>query len=539
MRRTALILFVVAACDGRIVTPVPSGGPPPPPPPPPPPLVCNDKPHPAATDLRRLTVTQYQNAIHDIFDGQVAASDQYPGAYGTSASGYSTEASLYVIGEQGVDQLMNAAEDVAVNVSATLPSLLSCTTGDACFGTYLDTFGRRAYRRALTSDERAALTATYQAALTSGASFSDAVAIATSQLLQSPQFLYLVEDAAGTGRELSGDELATRLSFMLWDSVPDDALLDAAPQLTDPATLAAQAQRLLASSKADTTLARLLREWTQTKALTSSDKDLTTFPFFDAAYASSLNESFDRFAAAQLRTGTVSSLLTTTDAYVDENSAAAYGVSAPPAGQWAKVSLDATRYAGVGTQALVLASDAHANESSFVFRGRFIRKRMLCDVFGAPPANAQATFASIPLPANPTGKEVSSAILSNSACAACHALMNPAGLSLEHFDGAGRWRDAYASGRPIDVTGTLPQVDGASLSFTTQVDLFAQLAQSKDVESCTAKQMFRFTFSRLETDADACAVQAVQSALDASDGDLSKALLAVISSDAFSWRSDL
>lgn len=542
MRTTlAAVALLLTACNGNIVAPpvlgpddpgllVPGtgGGPA---------LGCSGR-HPATADLRRLTVRQYQNAIGDIFDGKVQPSASYPGAYGTSTSGFSTEPGLYAVGEQGASFVMAAAEEVALNLAPELPQLLGCSSGAACFGTYLDTFGRRAFRRALTGDERASLQTTFDAAVADGASFTEAAAIVTSQLLQSPQFLYAVEGAAGTGRALTGDELASRLAFMLWDSVPDDALLDAAPQLTDSAQLVAQAQRMLASPKADTALSRLLREWTQTSALTASDKDPAAFPYFDAAYATSLNTSFDRFAAAQLRTGTLTSLLTSTDAYVDAKVAPAYGVTAPPAGQWQKVALDASRYSGVGTQALVLASDAHPTESSFVFRGRFIRKRMLCDGFGAPPANAQATLAMITLPANPTGKEVAAAIESNATCASCHSLMNPAGLSLEHFDGAGRWRDTYSSGRAIDPSGAMPQVDGHALSFTTQVDLFAQLAQSHALASCTARQLFRYTFSRLDTAADACSVQAVQQALDGSGGDLSKALLAVVSTDAFSWRAD-
>jgi hypothetical protein len=543
MRTLIVAAALLTACDGRIFAPGTSLSSPDLPPPMPGPgpgpmmLDCSAR-HPATADLRRLTVHQYQNAIADIYQGQVQPSAAYPGAYGTSSSGFSTEPGLYAVGEQGATDLMTAAEDVALNVATALPQLLSCSSGATCFGTYLDTFGRRAFRRALTGDERASLQTTFDAATADGASFAEATAIATAQVLQSPQFLYAVEGASGSGRALTGDELASRLAFMLWDSVPDDALLDAAPMLTDSTQLAAQAQRMLASPKADTALARLLREWTQTSALTASDKDSTAFPFFTASYAASLNTSFDRFAAEQLRSGTLGSLLTSAEAYVDANLAPSYGVTAPPAGQWQKVALDATRYSGVGTQGLVLASDAHPTESSFVFRGRFVRKRMLCDAFGAPPANAQATLAMIPLPMNPTGKEVSAAIVSNATCAACHSLMNPAGLSLEHFDGAGRWRDTYASGRAIDPSGTMPQVDGQAVTFTSQIDLFAQLAPSHALASCTARQMFRYTFSRLETDADACSVQAVQQALDASGGDLSKALLAVVSTDAFSWRAD-
>ncbi len=505
--------------------------------------VCNAGPYPAKTDLHRLTPAQYQHAILDVFDGAVQPSAQYPGAYGKSVTGYSTEEALNEVGDQSTEQLMNAAEEVALALAPQLGTLLPCSkqsgAGQACVDTFLSTFGKRAYRRPLTPDEHDALSTTWSTARTGGASFSEAVAIMSAHLLQSPQFLYWVEDAAGARRALSGYELASRLSLMLWDSVPDDALLAAADDgtLAQPEVLAAQASRLLASPKADTALARLLREWTATARLTPNDKDAAAFPTFDAAYAQSMNDSFDLFARDQLRAGTVSSLLTSTDAYVDAKMAAHYGVAAPPAGQWQKVQLDGSRYSGVMTQALVMATESHVNSSSYVFRGRTVLKRLLAQAFPAPPADAQAKFAALPMPTDPTGKDVSQVVNAAAGCSACHRLLDPPGLAYEHFDGLGQWRDAYSSGKPVDTTGTMALGSG-SFAFTSPVDLASQLAQVPELQHAVALQLFRFAFSRQETAEDACAVQSVQSALKGSGGNLGQALLAVTATDAFSWRAD-
>jgi hypothetical protein len=443
---------------------------------------------------------------------------------------------------------MFAAEDVALQVPAALAQLLPCsasTPGEPCVNTFLDRYGARAYRRPLLDAERTELLDEYRAGVASGASFPESMAMVVDHLLQMPQFLYLVERSAGTGRTLDGYELASRMSFMLTDAIPDDALLAAAPNLGDPAVLTAQATRLLASPSANTTLARFFREWTGTVQLSPGDKDQTVFPFFNAAYAASMNESFNRFVLDQVRNqGTLRTLLRSTDAFVDPTMASFFGVTAPPAGQWAKVALDGKRFSGVVTQPAMLGSLAHSSQPSFVFRGKFIRKQLLCEALGMPPANAQATFNTLPMPADPTGKDVSAAIIARSECAGCHALLNPAGLAFEQFDALGQWRTTYSSGKPIDPSGVLPSVGGRpgvaghDLTFSDQISMMEQLANEPQVATCVATQMFRFTFSRMDTSSDVCAIQAIGDALRASGGTLSDAILAVTRTDAFTHRSD-
>jgi len=397
---------------------------------------------------------------------------------------------------------------------------------------------RRAFRRSLTAEERAVLQTTFNDMRASGGDFADGIAQVTSAVLQSPQFLYVVEDAAGTGRQLNDVELASRLSFTLWGQGPDDELLNLAEQgtLHDPATLRSQAERLLADSRADVAIVRYFREWTETRSLLSSDKDRTVFPFFDQAYANALDESFNRFVVDQVRNGgTLQSLLTSTDAWVNDALAPSYGVAAP--GGWAKVQVDGGRYAGLMTHPLLLSGHAHTTESSFVFRGRLVQKRLLCTPMGDPPANALALFASVQLPEHPTGREVGDAINASPACAGCHRVLNPPGLALEHFDAVGRWRDQYSSGREITTPGTLEGI-ASPFGFSTPVDLAASLAQRPEATNCLSTQLFRFTFSRLDQPADACAIQSMGDAITASNGSLSEAMLAVVTTDAFSWRAD-
>lgn len=549
--------LLLAACDGSITghrsPSSPPGSPPGSPSGPPTQTddgryVCDDALHPAVTQARRLTPLEYRNSIAVLFDGRLSPSSQYPGTVGKSITGFSTEAALNDIGSGGAEQLMFAAEDVALQLPAALPQMLPCAAsspGESCVNSFLDVYGTRAYRRPLSASERTDLLDEYRAGVASGASFSQSMAMVVDHLLQMPQFLYLAEQAGGSGRALDGYELASRLSFMLTDSIPDDTLLAAAPNLGDPATIDAQATRLLASPRANTTLARFFREWTGTVQVTSADKDPLVFPSFDAAHAQSMNDSFDRFVLDQVRNqGTLRTLLRSTDAFVDSNMASFFGVPAPPAGQWAKIALDATRYSGVVTQPAMLASLAHSSESSFVFRGKFTRKQLLCENLGMPPPNAQQTFNTIPLPPNPTGKDISAAVVARAECSGCHALMNPAGLSFEQFDALGQWRTTYSSGKPIDPTGVLPQVGGRpgvaghDLTFTDHVSMMEQLAAEPQVATCLATQVFRFTFSRMDTPADVCAIQGIGDALKASGGTLGDGILAITATDAFTHRSD-
>ena len=209
--------------------------------------------------------------VRDVFEGEVEPSARYPGASAESETGFSTEATIHLPSEQGVERIADAAEEVALAVHDRVPALLPCASaGDrACATEFVAIFGRRAMRRTPTSDEQSLLLGTFDDAIADGATFEEAIAMMSALLLQLPQVLHVYEEIANDGRQLTGVEIASRLSFLFWDSIPDDELLDLAESggLDDPAVIAEQARRLLASSKADTALSRFIREWTHTSQL--------------------------------------------------------------------------------------------------------------------------------------------------------------------------------------------------------------------------------------------------------------------------------
>lgn len=269
--------------------------------------------------------------------------------------------------------------------------------------------------------------------------------------------------------------------------------------------------------------------------MSPADKSTALFPEFDAALAASVNDGFDRFAVGIVRDGgTLDDALRSPDAWVDAALAGFYAVPAPPEGEWARVTLDPDRYRGVLTQPAALASLAHSDRTSYVYRGKLVRKRLLCQSLPPPPPDAMSV--PLDLPDDPTARQESEVRIARGECGACHTAMDPAGLALENFDAIGRWRETDASGRPIDPSGTLVDVGDADLTFTDHVDLVDQLAAAPELDACFARQLFRFALSRAETYDDACTIAVIEGVLDDTDGDLGAALVAIVSADAFRHR---
>jgi uncharacterized protein DUF1592/uncharacterized protein DUF1588/uncharacterized protein DUF1595/uncharacterized protein DUF1585/uncharacterized protein DUF1587 len=501
--------------------------------------VCDGTTHGATAELRRISLSEYNNVITDVMT--LTPGKSFPDGYGKSATGFTTEPALNVVGEQTVEKILNAAEEVALTLPASVSKILPCakTGGEACAKTYLTTVGRRLFRRALTQEEQDGLLKVFRTELDDDAPFADALSVMTAQMLQMPAFLYLVEapSDAGKDRARTGLELASRLSFHLWNSAPDDALLDAAEggKLKTKADILEQANRLFADARSDRGLVRFFREWSGTDVLRLTSKDTTEFDYLNQAFATSVNDSFNKFVVNEVRAGnSLYDLLRSNSVYVDAKLAPFFGQ--PAVKDWTQVSLDATHYSGIMTQPGMLAALSHSTDPSYVFRGRFIRKRLLCQPIGSPPANAMAEFASIMLPEDPTAKDVASAVEAKPACGACHNLLDPGGLALEHFDAMGKYREKYESGKAIDTNGSLTGITDQPIAFTGPVDMMEALAQLPQTQKCFATQVFRYSSSRLEGDADVCAVQQIQDAMVAVQNKLDQAFLASTQTDAFMYR---
>lgn len=515
------------------------------------PRIACDQRQSARAPMRRLTPEQYRNAVRDVFEGRAMAGTSFPAqarSESAQASGFSTDPERNVVSEASAEQIMIAAEETAESVAGQLATLLPCSAmagaGEACVNTFVDRFVRRALRRAPTMAERDRLLGLYRAMRTSGGDFGDGIAVITAAVLQMPDFLYLPEGGtlADNVRALGDYELASRLSFLFWDSVPDDALLDAAArgELRTSAQREAQARRLIASDRARPAIMRFFREWIHIRALGAGDR---ADPAFDQRLATAIQEGFERYVLSAVRDGrTLTQALTSTDVFVNARLAEFYGLPANTAANdttWVRATLDPTVYAGLVTQPAVMAGLAHDRDPSYVFRGTFVLQQLACQPLGSPPGNAQAVFDSLPLPPTASATDRSLAVRRRSDCNYCHDRIDPIGLAFDRFDEIGRLRRADRHGNAVASAGTSMLTGSLSLSFATPTELVRRVVDTGLCEPCLSKQWLRFTFGRREEDEDACTLQALTDHLDGTRGgdrSLLSMMVAMATSDAFANR---
>jgi hypothetical protein len=494
--------------------------------------------------MRRLTAVQYANTIEDLFDGVIAPSTAFP--ITQTYKSYSNNPLENVVSLPAAQDILEAAEDVAVQVIDEIDSVVTCdgTQDEACAAAFIDDFAMRAYRRPLDDDERSELLALYQsAAATDG--FADGIGTVVAAVLQSGDFLYLVE--RGTGEimpgivALSDYEIAARLSYLVWNSMPDDALFQAAAagELQTDEGIAAQVDRMLADTeRSGAAIERFVREWTHYDGVPAYDKDATLFPQFTAELSASIDEELSRFVRGVLASDapTVATLLTTSNTEIDAGLAALFGIDAPAAGQWQPVDLGAQR-SGLLTRPALLAEHAHASTTGPIFRGELVRTQLLCQVLPPPPPDAMANTPEYPPDA--TERERTEILIHHMNCGACHSLMNPIGLGFEDYDPIGAWRDVDVDGSAVDNSGEIIGAPEATLNatFNGVPELQALLAGSDVVTACVANQFYQYTFGVTPDQVPACAIDPVAADFVASGGDLHELVVSLALSNAFRTRA--
>jgi uncharacterized protein DUF1592/uncharacterized protein DUF1588/uncharacterized protein DUF1595/uncharacterized protein DUF1585 len=354
--------------------------------------------------------------------------------------------------------------------------IFTCHPKDAaaekpCATQILTALARRAYRRPVTEKDLAALLPFYEKGR-ADRDFDLGIQTALERLLVSPQFLYRIERdpqnaAPGSVYRISGLELASRLSFFLWSSIPDDQLIDAAAsgKLSQPAGFEQQVRRMLADSRSQALVNNFASQWLYLHDVEVKAPDLFLFRDFDA----SLRESFERetelFLNSILRENRgVTELLTANYTFVNERLAKHYGIPNIRGSEFQRVTLPAdSPRAGLLGQGSILTLTSYSTRTSPVLRGKYILENLLASAPPPPPPNVP----SLKTESDQTGEELSlrEAMVrhrADPACANCHARMDPIGFALENFDAVGKWRDQDA-GKPLEVSSTLPDgtvVDG-------------------------------------------------------------------------------
>ena len=457
--------------------------------------------------VRRLTRVQLANAFRALFGDklEVAPLDEPDLVLGGLASVGASASTLSPRGVESLEKLAVALTEQALADDDMRGELLSCEPTDAkdeaCFGEVLARLGRLAWRRSLSGDELEGLVALAQSAAEALDSVEQGLTYAVSAIIQSPFFLYRFElgafDEATQTRLFTSLELASRLSFFIWNAPPDAELLDVAEQsdLRDDVVLREQAERLMTDPRAKEGFRNFVHEYLHLKRLDKTTKDPLLFDRYYPLYAEeareevlSLYEYLVFEADADIRKA-----MTTRVTHLSPALAALYGVPSPGEGGFQRVLLpEESRRVGVLGQAAFLGAHSHPVASSATLRGKAIRTILLCQEIPEPPVDVDT---SIPEPSGTTLtlRDRVAEHLENPACAGCHQLTDPIGLALENYDSVGSWRDKD-NGVTIDATGSIDGVD-----FDGPVGLANAVAEHPAYLECFLEMMVRYATGREET----------------------------------------
>jgi hypothetical protein len=575
-----LIGFAVLACSGEILegdrlpaegpgqpsgdAPRPSGTPTPMNPPPgvlatqptpmtaPAPPSCSS-PQPGRAPLRRLTRAEYTRTVRDLFGSSLSVRDPAAAFPPEETShGFKNDADRLTVSPDLVSAYMAAAEAIAADVTATpqkAAALLGCdpaSGGDPCTRAFVERFGRRIWRRPLTAAEIDDL-ARFHAAHRVPHGFVTASRLVLERMLQSPEFLYRIESGrpASAGEEvvrLTPFETASRLSYLVWGSMPDEALFRAAEggELETREGIVAQARRMLADPRAKTALKDLFDQWLRLDMVDAIDQDPTAFPKFHPELVPLYRKETETFVDAVLWSGdgSLTTLLSAPYTFMNAKLATFYGAQGPAGAAFERVELDPTKRLGLLTHAGLLAAHAGGGGvSTPILRGVFLRENLLCDEL-PPPPDVDTTLAERP---GLTVRQRLDEIQGHAQCGACHRLINPLGLGFEHFDGIGLHR-THEGAAPIDASGELlertPAGEELAHRFDGAVDLVTKLSRSEMVRSCVVRRWFRFGYGRQDDRAgtDACGLAYLETEFAKADYDLRALTLALTQTDTFLFR---
>ncbi len=411
----------------------------------------------------------------------------------------------------------------------------------ACAGRILGRLARRAYRRPVDSGDVDALLDFYRAGRRDGG-FDDGIQFALERMLVDPEFLFRIErdpeDAApGTPYRLGDLELASRLSFFLWSSIPDDELLAAAAErrLRDPAELERQTRRLLADGRSRALVDNFASQWLRLRNLESQERESADYPEFDENLREAFRRETELFVESSIREDrSLLELLSANYTYVNERLARHYGIPGVYGDRFRRVTLDPDHPRGglLGHGGLLMVT-SYPNRTSPVVRGKWLLETIL----GAPPPEPPPNVPG--LPDRGEGGEPASVRerlerhRANPACAGCHAPMDPLGFALENFDAIGTWRADSEAGQPIDASATMP----SGVAFEGPAGLRqVLLSRGEDFAAAVTDKLLAYALGRGLEYTDRPAVRRILRDAEADDYRWSSIVLGIVKSTPFQWR---
>ena len=522
------------------------------------PICAEGVTQPGRSPIRRLTRYEYNNTVRDLFGDDSEPANSFPAE--EESLGFGNNADALSVTPILAEKYMSTAEAVAQRATKNVTALTGCSATDpqavreACVRGFIAHIGRRVLRRPVTAEETEELYAIYESAYGIYAStrdprqlpFQQGISMVIESLLQSPAFLYRVELGGGLAGidpdedddavPLTSWEMASRLSYFLWGTTPDDALLDAAEQnqLMTKEQVLAQAERMLDDPKARDAVAAFHEEWLDYGRVQNVTKDMALYPEWSPAIGAAMREEMRVFIDHVVfdGEGDFRTLMTAPYTFASPELGELYGAELEGEGGLYRIDFPAGQHAGLLTMGAILSYYAHTNQTSPVHRGKLVRETFLCDVLAPPPNNVAF---EVPEPdENSSARERFAAHSADAACSGCHRLMDPIGFGFEEFDTLGRFRTTE-NGQPIDATGNIvaSDIDGP---FNGVADLADKLAGSEEVQACYAKMWFRYAYGRAEASEDACAMDQIETAFSKSNGSVKALLLSLTQTDTFLFR---
>jgi hypothetical protein len=505
---------------------------------------CTKRRDPGFVSLRRLNKAEYKNTIRDLLGVDYKPADDFPAD--DVGDGFDNIGDVLTLSPLLMEKYLAAAEKVAelamknAKTKAWLLPRLPGTKDDRqdVARQVLRPFLQRAYRRAPFPDEVERLARFVALAEKNGDSFERGVQLAVQATLASPHFLFRVErtpraKGSETVLPISEYELASRLSYFLWSSMPDDELLALAElkALRAGDNLERQVRRMLQDSKARALTANFAGQWLQIRSVQAVTPDKGSYPAFDETLRRAMIRETEMFFDTIVREDRrILEFLDADYTFVNERLAKHYGLPGVKGPEFRKVSLAGTPRRGVLTQASILTVTSNPSRTSPVKRGKWILENILNTPPPPPPPD---------VPELDDGKELKGSLRqrmeqhrTNALCASCHQRLDPLGFGFENFDGIGGWRQREGK-FAIDASGTLPGGE----TFNGPLELVAILkSRAAEFRRCLAEKMLTYALGRGLEHYDRCAVDDICGAVVQGEDRFSSLVLAVVRSDPFQLR---
>lgn len=482
--------------------------------------------------LRRLDEAEYANTLRDSLGLRVAPASLPAGGDGFDLDAGSLDLLTDAHHTVAHDFALAATKDEAA-VAATTQCDASAMGEAVCAQTFISSFVPRLFRRPLESDEAADFAEVFAGGREVGGDYASGVRAVIEVALQSPELLYLVEigEPIDSARPALGRprayEMASRLSYLLWGSSPDEELLQAAAadRLQTAAQIEFQARRLLLDQRAHERATRFY-------AGLFGVADLTDRLGLGTDLAGLASEETARFVDHVIwnEGGDLQTLLGAPFTFVNQRLAELYGIAGITGSDFRRVDLPPGQRKGILTQASVLASTA-SDATDPTSRGAVIEEQLLCGEVPPPPPEAHALVAPLAPQPGETRRQSIERLTASPACLSCHGPIDHLGFGFEHYDSRGAYRESEGA-LPIDARGTLTGVDTAG-DFVDAIGLVDRLAKSQDVERCHARKWMQAAYG---PDMDACSREQLERAFTATGGNIRELLVTLTQTDAFLYR---